>query len=47
MLAQKPHLHLVAAQNLAHYQIVRTVIAEFARSARQFAGLPDNDSVCL
>src|SRR5436309_1300444 len=45
MFTQETRLQLITAQNFAHNYIVRTVVAEFGRAARQFANLPNNDLV--
>src|ERR1700756_4751809 len=43
MLAQKPHLQFVGTQNIADYQVIRAVVAQFGSASRQLPAVANNN----
>ena len=47
MLAQEPHLQLVATEYFANHQVIGSVVAKLAGATRQFTALADHNLVCV
>src|SRR2546428_10527362 len=45
MLAQEPHLQLVATEYFANHQVIGSVVAKLAGATRQFMALADHNLV--
>src|SRR5262249_35389392 len=47
MLAEEPHLQFIGAQNVADYQVVRSLITQFIGALSQSAAVTDDDLMGL